>query len=34
LRRSTKFAAVLTAGIMSLALTACGGSDSDGGSAS
>jgi basic membrane protein A len=27
LRRSTKFAAVLTAGILSLALTACGGSD-------
>ena len=34
MRRSSKFAAVLTAGIMSLALTACGGSDSDGGSAS
>jgi basic membrane protein A len=30
LRRSTKFAAVVTAGILSLALTACGGSDSDG----
>src|SRR3954447_4132825 len=27
LRRSTKFAAVVTAGILSLALTACGGSD-------
>jgi basic membrane protein A and related proteins len=33
LRRSTKFAAALTAGILSLALTACGGSDSAGNSA-
>jgi len=32
LRRSTKFAAVLTAGILSLALTACGGSDNKSGS--
>jgi basic membrane protein A len=30
LRRSTKYAAALTAGILSLALTACGGSDSEG----
>jgi basic membrane protein A and related proteins len=34
LRRSTKYAAALTAGILSLALTACGGSDSDGSKAS
>lgn len=34
MRRSTKFAAALSAGILSLALSACGGSDSDGGSAS
>ncbi|SFC73966.1 nucleoside-binding protein [Nocardioides terrae] len=33
MRRSTKFAAALTAGILSLALTACGGSSDDNGSA-
>ena len=34
MRRSTKFAAALTAGILSVALTACGGSDNDGKAAS